>query len=150
MAQGAGKDVKGKTGIDDTKTKKGQGKAQGEQTIRSHLQYIEQSPDGLKNTDLIDEYWFISTEGKVIVEPPKHYRTGKYKAYVWTIVENFRKKKHRKSEVIISHDYYLNPEHYKFWPRSNLWQEHADIGEGIKSLKSVDSIKSMLLSSAFF
>ncbi len=59
-----------------------------------------------RTLDLMDEYWFISDDGKVIVEPPKHCRTGKYKGYVWVIAEAFRKKKHRKQEVIISHDFF--------------------------------------------
>ena len=93
----------------------------------------------------MDEYWFISSDGKVIVEPPKHRRSGKYKAYVWVITQNFRKKKHRKKEVIISHDFYLDPTHYKYWPKNNLlWNEHTEIGEGIKTQKSVDAIKSTL------
>ncbi len=92
MAQAQGKDSRHKSGDVETKGKKAQGKDKEEKSVKSHLQYIEQPPNGLKNAELVDEYWFISDDGKVIVEPPTHYRSGKYKGYVWAISESFRKK----------------------------------------------------------
>ena len=56
--------------------------------------------------------------------------------------ENVRKKKHSKREVIISNNFYLAPEHYKYWPKNKLWTEHSGIREHMKELQSVDSIKS--------
>ncbi len=78
-----GKEKAGDKGDEETPSKKAQGgKDSVDPLLKKHLQYIEQPPTGVKHQELIDEYWFITSEVKVIVEPPDHYRTGKYKGYV--------------------------------------------------------------------
>ncbi len=92
MAQAAIRDQRPIAGEVETKGPKGHGKDKVDKSIKSHLHYIENPPTDLKSAELIDEYWFILDNGKVIVEPPIHYRSGKHKAYVWVISESFRKK----------------------------------------------------------
>ena len=110
--------------------------------LQSHIKSIEQPPKNLKSNDLADQYWFITVEGKVIVEPPVGYLSGKFKAFVWLIEENFWKKNLRNREFIVSKDFNLDPDLYKVWPNYKFWTEHAGIGEAINQAKSIDAIKS--------
>ncbi len=63
-------------GEEEKPSRKAQGKDSVDKTLQKHLQYIEQPPTGVKHTELIDEYWFISSEGKVIVEPQLNIELG--------------------------------------------------------------------------
>lgn len=112
----------------------------------SNLRYVEQPPDGLKSSEFMDQYWFISDDGKVVVEPPTAYRAGKFKAFVWYMDENVRKRKHAKRDFIVSKEFFLAPEHYKYWSPKKLWTEHKGIAEKMKGIQSVDQVKSKSVS----
>ncbi len=42
-------------------------------------------------------------------------------------------------------DFFWVPSITSFWPKTQIWKEHPDIGEGIKGQKSIDGIKSMII-----
>ena len=98
--------------------------------------------------DYLECYWFISVEGKVVVEPPAGGdHEGKERAVVWPVKTNFTLKTFttdgKKREAFKSEKYFLIKQHYKKWSKSNHWDEH----EQIAALFKQDNLTATVLKS---
>lgn len=82
-----------------------------------------------------ESYWFISDDGKVVVQPPegdKLLKDPKQPAYVWRIENKIRNetKSYRasgKRETFVIEGRNLVRLHYRFWPTNTYWVEDEEV-----------------------